>query len=162
MIWRGTEQEFEKFIKELNEAHPTIKFDYEISDSEVNFLDTTVFINKSRNLKTKLYRKPTDRQNYLHLMSEHPPSLKRSIPFSQALRIRKICSEDSDLKTNIEILSKTFIKRGYKSDMVKEQMNKAILTPRYDILKQKSKESSNRIPLTLIQQITSTIKKHSK
>ena len=37
-------------------------------------------------METKLYKKNLDRQAYLHRKSEHPESLKRSIPFSQNLR----------------------------------------------------------------------------
>ena len=39
-------------------------------------------------METKLYKKNLDRQAYLHRKSEHPESLKRSIPFSQNLRFR--------------------------------------------------------------------------
>ena len=48
-------------MKKQNQCHPSIKFEYEISKTEINFLDTTVFKvdNKPR---TKVYAKPTDRQ----------------------------------------------------------------------------------------------------
>ena len=37
---------------------------------------------QSGKLETKLYMKESDRQAYLHRKSEHPASLKRSIPFA--------------------------------------------------------------------------------
>ena len=46
--------------------HPTIKFDYQINVTEINFLDTTVYKDADGKMRTKLYRKPTDRQNFLH------------------------------------------------------------------------------------------------
>ena len=49
----------------------------------------------AKKLETKLYRKESDRQAYLHRKSEHPESLKRSIPFSQAFRLRRICSTNN-------------------------------------------------------------------
>ena len=151
LIWNGTKEQFENFIKELNNAHPTIKFDYEISQTEVNFLDTTVYIDKQNTLRTKLYRKPTDRQNYLHIKSEHPPSLKRSIPYSQALRLRKICYEEEDLRKSCKNLVETFVKRGYQEEKVIEQVNKAIKIPRTDLLKEKDtkKITQQRIPLVI-------------
>ena len=85
MIWNGTKEEFEEFIEYINNCHSTIKFDYTISTGEVNFLDTTVYRDINNTLRTKLYTKPTDRQSYLHHKSEHPPSLKKSIAYSQAL-----------------------------------------------------------------------------
>ena len=55
-------------MKKQNQCHPSIKFEYEISKTEINFLDTTVFKvdNKPR---TKVYAKPTDRQTDLHSKS---------------------------------------------------------------------------------------------
>ena len=94
MIWTDTKEKFEKFIKELDLKHPSIKSDYKISAKEVDFLNTTVHIDKNNRLQTKLYKKPTDRQNYLHRKYEHPESLKKNIPYSQALRIKWVCSNE--------------------------------------------------------------------
>ena len=66
MIWTGTKLQFEQFIMYLNQEHPSIKFTYKISYEAVEFLDTTVYIDKNNQLQTKLYRKLTDRQNYFH------------------------------------------------------------------------------------------------
>ena len=72
----------------MNECHPSIKFEYEMSQTEINFLDTAVF---------KVDNKPTDRQRYLHSKSEHPSSTKKSIAYGQVLRFNKICYNRSDL-----------------------------------------------------------------
>ena len=66
MIWTGTKLQFEQFIMHLNQQHSSIKFIYKISNEAVELLDTTVYIDKNNQLQTKLYRKPTDRENYLH------------------------------------------------------------------------------------------------
>ena len=65
----------------LNTSHTSKKFYYEISDKEVNFLVTTVYITSENKLNTKIHIKPTDRQSYLHKNSEHPRILKKSIPY---------------------------------------------------------------------------------
>ena len=50
---------------------------------------------KKRNqLVTDLYVKPTDTQ-YLHASSCHVSHCKKSIPFSQALCLNRICSENA-------------------------------------------------------------------
>ena len=85
LIWNGTKTEFDNFLKQFNERHPRIKFEYENSKTEINFLDTTVF-KVDKKLRTKLYVKPTNRQSYLHSKSERPNSTKKSIAYSQALR----------------------------------------------------------------------------
>ena len=43
LIWNGTNTEFENFLKKINECHPSIKLDYIMSKTEINFFDTTVF-----------------------------------------------------------------------------------------------------------------------
>ena len=43
-------------------------------------------------LYTTLFTKPTDKHMYQNYNSEHPPSLKKSIPYSQFLRLKSILS----------------------------------------------------------------------
>ena len=63
LIWYGTQAEFDNILKKINEGHPSIKFEYEMSQTEINFLDTTVF--KANNkLRTKVHVKPTDKVIY--------------------------------------------------------------------------------------------------
>ena len=38
MIWKDTKAELMTFIKELNEKHKTIKFDFQISPQKLHFL----------------------------------------------------------------------------------------------------------------------------
>ena len=64
-IWKGTEEELKRFFEDINQVHPSIKFDYEISKTEINFLDLTIYKDSKGKLATKLYTKPTDRQAYL-------------------------------------------------------------------------------------------------
>ena len=40
LIWNGTETEFDNFLEKINEYYPSIKFEYEMSRAEINFLDT--------------------------------------------------------------------------------------------------------------------------
>ena len=92
-IWKNSEAELKSFIKEINKVHPTIKFDVTYSYKEINILDTTVKITADNKLITTLHKKPTDKQSFLHHKSYHPSSTKKSIPFSQALRLSRICSD---------------------------------------------------------------------
>ena len=76
--------------------HPTIKFEANYFFNSINILDTHIYKNKNGKLCTTFQVKPTDRQSYLHHKSYHPTSSKRSITYRQTLRIRKICTEDSE------------------------------------------------------------------
>ena len=53
-IWKGTEQELKKFLEEINLQHPTIKFDYKYSKSEIEFLDLKIFKDSMGKLLTKI------------------------------------------------------------------------------------------------------------
>ena len=88
MVWKGTKEQLDNFNKDLNEKHPTIKFEFEISQKRVNFLGTTVYIVANKEIKTKLYTKETDTHNYLHRKSVFPEMPKKTIPYVQALRVR--------------------------------------------------------------------------
>ena len=95
-IWTVTEKELKHFFHEINKVHRTIKFDYKFSIKEINFLDLTIYKDNKGKLVTKVYTKPTDRQSYLYRTSAHPEHLKKSIPYGQALRLRKICTEERE------------------------------------------------------------------
>ena len=51
-------------------------------------------IREGDRLITDLFTKPTDTHELLHRTSCHPGHTKKGTLYSQALRIRRICSED--------------------------------------------------------------------
>ena len=55
-------------------------------------------------LCTSVYYKPTDSHIYLLYPSSHPSHVKNSIPFSQFLRLRRLCSDDSDFSERSEAM----------------------------------------------------------
>ena len=76
------------------QKYPNIKFDFNISNDAISFLDTKVYIytDKNRHLQTTVYYKETDHQSFLHSKSGHQLLLKESIPFSQTLNFKQIYS----------------------------------------------------------------------
>ena len=92
MVLIKSESELKHFMNEINQKHQSIKSDFKFSKESIEFLDTLVYIDSKNSLQTTLYKKPTDCQNYLHAKSAEPFSLKKSILYSQALRIKHICS----------------------------------------------------------------------
>ena len=136
-IWIYTEDEQIQFCDNLNAFHNTIKFELNYSTQEVNFLDTTVYV-KNGTLHTKLYVKPTDKKKYLHFTSSHPRHIKKSIPFSQALRYRRIIDEESILKTEIDKLKHKFIRRDYPPDQINQQIDRIFTLERTKTLEYKS------------------------
>ena len=63
---------------------------------------------------TNLYCKPTDVYQYLHFELSHPSHTKSSIIFSQALRMRRVCSKKSDLFANVRNLKVKHLKEVYQ------------------------------------------------
>ena len=112
-------------------------------------MDTLIYIDKNNTLQTTLHRKPTDQQSYLHANSDHPKSLKRSIPYSQALRIKTIRSTLTEYKKHCAILKRNFIERGYKENILKDKIGKVDNIDRKDLIRKKEKYIKYRIPFLI-------------
>ena len=85
MVWTKSEKQLKDFLSELNQEHPSVKFDHKFDCKEIEFLETLDYIDQQNKLQTILFRKSKDHQNFLNAKLEHPYSLKKSIPYSQAL-----------------------------------------------------------------------------
>ena len=92
LIWEHGEEYLKQFIQTLNAFQSTIKFTAESSKEEISFSEVNVRL-RNRQLKTDLHIKPTDTQ-FLDSTSCHPYHCKKSLPYSQALRYDRICSDN--------------------------------------------------------------------
>ena len=90
--------------------------------NEVHFLDIVVY-------KTQSGIRPA----YVHRKSGHLESLKRSTPFAQALRFRRICYDK---------LSRKLIERGYKQQEIKEAMERTKTLDIQKILEKRAKKQT--------------------
>ena len=88
-------EELNRFNTSVNSFHPVLKYTWEISETSLAFLDIKVSIS-GNGLCTSVHYKPTDSHSYLLHSSSHPSHVKNSIPYSQFLRLRRLCSDDSD------------------------------------------------------------------
>ena len=71
------------------------------------------------------YKKPTDMHQYLHASSCHVYHSKRSIPYSQALRLNRICSENSFYDKRCNELDVWLREQGYSDKLVRKKILKA-------------------------------------
>ena len=133
MLWQHGEKELENFLEFLNCFHPTIKFTADYSREEIHFLDVSVR-KTNKQLVTDLYIKPTDTHQYLHASSCHVYHSKKSIPYSQALRLNRICSENSSYDKRCNELEVWLRERGYSDKLVRQQILKARTHKRKDLL----------------------------
>ena len=125
LIWPHGMDTLTEFIQYFNTVYSTIKFTSVISSSEIAFLDLTIYITDDK-LCTRLYTKNTDRHVYLNFNSEHPINLKRSIPYSQFLRLKRIHSESQYLIQSQIHLYWYFIWREYPHDVLLEASTRPI------------------------------------
>ena len=109
--WTGTKDELVQFFKDLNNKHPSMKFGYKASKDRIVFLDTEVNLHNSK-LHTRIYRKETDRQHYVHINSEHPKPLKNSLPYSQVIWMKQISLSQTDLSSSLKEIKNNLINQG--------------------------------------------------
>ena len=146
-IYTGGETKLTNFFNFINSVHDSIKFDYETSVTSIPFLDTRIYIDEEGDIQTAVFVKPTDTHNYLHADSAHPRHLLKNLPYSQALRMRRICSQDEVLHESNNALLQQFQERGYPRDLIESQIERATNTPREQTLQISTKNTSTRIPL---------------
>ena len=124
LIWTGTKEQLTNCLNNVNKKRNSIKFEYKISQTSITFLDTEVSI-RNKKLVTKTYRKSTHRQNFLHLNSEHPKSLKASISYSQTFRIKRICTTPNDFNRYCEEIKQMLVSQGHKPKLINKQVKAA-------------------------------------
>ena len=137
-----------RFIPSVNSFHPALKYTWEISETSLAFLDIKVSIS-GNGLCTSVHYKPTDSHSYLLHSSSHPSHVKNSIPYSQFLRLRRLCSDDSDFSNKSKEMCTFFEKRGYPASVIQAAHHRAQQIDRQSALQTSQKEKNDRIPFTL-------------
>lgn len=81
-IWPGTREELQEYQDFMNALIPNIKITLNISDTHIDFLDTTIFKHttwRDTTLQSKVFFKTTDTHQLLHITSFHPPRQLRAL-----------------------------------------------------------------------------------
>jgi Reverse transcriptase (RNA-dependent DNA polymerase) len=147
-LWNKTEIELHTFLHTLNSFHPNFKFTLNHSIIEIPFLDVKITKNNNK-LQTSLYTKPTDKKLYLNFFSNHPPHTKKSIPFSQLLRLKRIISETSNLNFEINHMINNFRNRNYPECILREAVLRLTFIDRESLLIYKNKPKTDKLILIL-------------
>ena len=96
---------------------------YELNEKEIIFLDLKFKLNEAK-ISIELYIKSIDKHQYLHFTLSHPNHTKRSIVYSQRLRIKRICSEIEEFLKHIREMKIWFLKRGFPENTVDQELVK--------------------------------------
>ena len=156
-IFRGSTRTLHRILDDINEIHPSIRLTMSHTSIEeeepcdcpkketIPYLDVSLSI-KNGKIDTDLYRKPTDRNQYLLPSSCHPTDCIKNIPFSLALRIVKICSNVENRNKRLEELKQMLLEREYDESVVETAINRAKKIPREKALQPKTdkKEAEKR------------------
>ncbi len=97
------------------------------------FLDTKVYVEDGV-LKTTLHVKPTDSHSYLAYDSCHPKHNITGIPYSQFLRVRRICTEWPEFAKHSINMMMHFSMRGYPLDLLTTSLEKVNAKSRSEVM----------------------------
>ncbi|KAK7087139.1 hypothetical protein V1264_021228 [Littorina saxatilis] len=139
-------EDLHSFIEFLQNFHPAIKIKitrFPVSRSCVNLLDISLSISDGV-LSTSVFYKETTTQAYVHFDSSHPPATKRGIPFSEFLRLRRLCSNDGDFHTRCIEMASFFLGRGYPQSVIDDAFAKASKKTRESALEQSTPPVNDR------------------
>ena len=151
LLWTGSENELLKFISHLNKFHPFLKFkaSYNFETRTVEFLDTLISITNDGFIKTSLFVKPGKKCSYLLPSSCHPTHITGNIPYSLALRLKRICSDNLDFLNQLDVLKNTLMSRGYKCNYIMKAFDRVINIERSVALQKIEKKIVKRCVLPL-------------
>ena len=142
-------QQLLDFISFIQDFHPAIKYTFEISSNSVTFLDIKLTLENGR-INTSVHYKTTDSHSYLDYRSSHTTSTKDSIPYSQFLRLRRLCSNDDDFDSKAVEMSDFFRARHYPEDVINEALRKAQSTSRIQALKPTGEKNNSDRPIVTL------------
>ncbi len=134
LVWSHSKEELDLFIQHLNESHPTFKFTANIHHQSMDFLGTTVKVDMDGSLYTTIFTKPTDTHTYLRYTSAHPPHQKKSGPYSQLVKVKCICTKQSNYDFYSENILDYYTHRGYPDSVIASARQKASTLDRATLL----------------------------
>ena len=100
-----------QLLYHINSQDPNIQFTVEEpgTDCPIPFLDTKVTPGPSNTIHTKVYRKPTNNDQYLHWDSTHLITVKNSVYNTLAHGAKVVSSTPEDLAKELEHLRKALM-----------------------------------------------------
>ena len=111
-------------LNEINSVDPKIQFTMENENQgTIPFLDTEI-VRSGNQVKFKVYRKPTNREDYVHFYSGHSERVKRGVVLGFFLRALRICSDDY-VDDEVQHVITSFMKLKYPQGLLLSLERKA-------------------------------------
>jgi hypothetical protein len=89
---------------------------------------------------------------YLHKRSDHPNTVKKSIPYGLGVRVKRICDDKEEYEKERSKIKERLTQRGYNSNLIEKQLLKVDELDRKETLKYRKKHKNkkmDRVPLIL-------------
>ena len=99
---------------------------------------------------TDLFRKTTDRNQYLLPSSCHSKITTKAIPFSLGMRIVRACSDSGTRDLRLLELRDQLLARDYPRDLVEAALERARAIPRDRALRKVTKKKANQRPVLVV------------
>lgn len=136
-------REIEDVASFVNNFHPSLKFTWAISEKQLPFLDLLLKPVENHLTTTIIHYKETDTHSYLNYSSSHPMRYKDSIPYSQLLRLKRICSEDHEFDQRSREMASFFRERSYPPRVIDRALNQVSAITRDQVLQATSESTTD-------------------
>ena len=151
-FWLNTTREAGNFKVWLENAFRDYKLDitFRFDPTEIEFLDVLVYVDEKKTVQTREFRKETAKISYLKSGSNHPTHVFHGIIKSQALRLRRIHSVDSEFQSSLADLKQRCLNSDYDEKIIDPILDSAKsyqrkITTAQEYLKAKPKEKTDKI-----------------
>lgn len=165
MIFHSSVQEVVDFFELANAHHPLLKFTYDISETEMIFLDTVVYkghrFRDNGILDIKHYTKPTNTFQYLHRSSMHNPTVFSGFVKGEAIRLHRNNSSIINLNNDIYKFKLHLKERGYYDQEIDLNCRAATNMERSELLRFEP-IINRQIPLVFVTKFHFSLKRINK
>ena len=125
ILWSGGAEALDCFFWRINYLDPRIQFTMEKENNNIlPFLDLSIKRYPDR-LETKVYRKETHTQKYIHWRSNHSKNCKLGILKGLIHRAHLLCDKKEDLLEEIQLLKDVFMANGYPKRLVERTIKES-------------------------------------
>jgi hypothetical protein len=137
-VWRGSRRDFQVFLAELGEAHPSLRITHATSAYGLPFLDLFVHRGPRAALHgrwdLRTYVKPLNAHAFIPATSAHPPKCLPSFIYGELLRMVRNSSSERAAVDSAQALTQQLIARGYHPRIICSALSKVRYSQRLHYL----------------------------
>jgi len=169
LMYRGSNVELQDLQTRMNDAHPTLKFTFEISDNLVTYLDLQIYkgenFHESGRLDHRINTKATETHQFLSPTSAHCPSVFSALVLGETIRYCRGHTSETDYNHKVNFFTDKLVDRGYDRSKVNDITSQVIYQDRDQYLSHSRRNVPNvdgqkAIPLVLVTTYTPHTRTH--